>query len=298
MTDISHEQLLESLFDGVYYVDSERKIVFWNRAAERITGYKKSEVIGSCCSENILRHIDDDGRELCIGGCPLAATIQDGRTREARVYLHHKQGHRVPVSVRISPVRDAEGKIIGGVEVFEDNSNLLLILKELEQAKHEAYVDGLTSVGNRRYCEMTLQTKLFEMKSFETPFGVVFLDIDNFKRFNDSHGHAAGDAVLAMLGKTVTNALRRLDTIARWGGEEFVAILPNVNADVLGEVAERIRVFVERSFIMEGEEKLSVSMSLGATLARPDDTPESVIRRADSLMYRSKAAGRNRVTIG
>lgn len=296
MDVISHERLLDSLFDGVYYVDRDRRIVFWNRAAERITGYDREEVMGLRCSDNLLRHTDEQGNELCLIGCPLQATISDGTTREAHVYLHHKQGHRVPVSVRVSPVRDDTGAIIGGVEIFSDNSSLQQILREMERLRQDVYVDELTGVGNRRYGEMILNTRLYELRSFKTPFGVIFFDIDNFKHCNDTYGHAVGDEVLAMVARTAANILRRMDSIARWGGEEFVVILPSIDAKTLCDVAERIRVFIAKSFLVTQGTMLHVTVSLGATMALPDDTPESVIRRADRLMYASKQSGKNRLT--
>jgi diguanylate cyclase (GGDEF)-like protein/PAS domain S-box-containing protein len=282
----------------VYFVDLNKRIIVWNKGAERITGYTKKEVMGSSCSQNILRHIDEEGKELCSGDCPLSATLLDGDTREAHVYLHHKLGHRVPVSVRISPVRDNAGTVIGGVEIFTDNSNSIQILKELETAKKEAYLDPLTSVGNRRYGEMTLDTRIYEWHTHEMPFGAIFLDIDHFKQFNDQYGHKVGDDVLTMVAKTISGMLRRFDIIARWGGEEFVVIVTNVTEKVLRDVAERIRTMVERSFLIVGDQKLTVTVSLGATLVTREDTQTSIIHRADSLMYASKATGRNRVTIG
>ncbi|MEI6206024.1 MAG: GGDEF domain-containing protein [Desulfuromonadales bacterium] len=298
MSDISHEILLENLYDGVYYVDLNKKITIWNKAAERITGFSKAEVTGASCSDNILRHINDQGRELCIDGCPLSASMLDGKVREANVYLHHKQGHRVPVTVRVSPVRDTTGDIVGGIEVFSDNSSARQIISELESLKKEVYIDRLTSVGNRRYGEMILDTRHFEWQSHGVPYGVVFLDIDHFKHFNDSYGHKTGDEVLIMVSRTITNMLRRLDTVIRWGGEEFVIVLQNITDEVLVSAAERIRRFIENSFMMAGDEQLAVTASLGGTLVKPDDTLEKIVERADSLMYVSKTSGRNKVTCG
>lgn len=293
-----YESILESLFDGVYYVDKEKRITFWNKAAERITGFTKSEVIGHRCADNILRHIDEKGKELCCDGCPVTEALQSGKAQTADVYLHHKQGHRVPVSVRISSVRDALGNVVGGVEIFSDNSSYRQIISEMEKLKQESFLDELTKVGNRRYSDMNLQTRLYEFNTFGKPFGVILMDVDHFKKFNDEYGHKTGDAVLVMIGKTVSNLLRRQDTLSRWGGEEFVVLLAQVNPEVLHEVAERIRLFVEKSFIMEKDEKLVVTVSVGATLAQPGDTAESIFKRADALMYESKNKGRNRVTFG
>jgi diguanylate cyclase (GGDEF)-like protein/PAS domain S-box-containing protein len=297
VSGLSYKSLLDNLFDGVYCVDNDKRITFWNKGAERITGYLKSEVMGSRCADNILRHIDCKGRELCIEGCPLTATLFDGKTRESDVYLHHKMGHRVPVSVRTSPVRDDSGIVSGAVEIFTDNSSSIQILKELEWLKKEAYLDALTCVGNRRYGEMSLSSRIFEWEKHSVPFGVIFLDIDHFKQFNDNYGHKTGDDVLVMVGKSISNTMRKMDMVSRWGGEEFMLLLPNIDTKVLGIIAERIRMVIEHSFIMAGNEKLSVTVSVGATLAVSKDTAETVIARADALMYKSKASGRNVVTM-
>lgn len=293
---ITSDKILDSLFDGVYFVDNKRRITYWNAAAERISGYSKEEMIGSCCTENLLRHIDQDGCELCIGGCPLQFSIMDGVPRESNVFLHHKLGHRVPVSVRTTPVRDDEGKIIGAVEIFTDNSSAMQILKEFEDLKHDAYRDALTSVGNRRYGEMTLSTRIYEWMTQEIPFGVLFMDVDHFKNFNDTHGHKTGDDVLVMVARSISSPLRKMDVISRWGGEEFVVILPGASQAMVAAIAERIRVLIANSFMMVDGKKLQVTISIGATVSRPDDTGDSIVRRADQLMYHSKQNGRNMVT--
>jgi len=259
-------------------------------------GYSSERVTGSCCADNLLRHIDSNGRELCRDGCPLAATIMDGKARESSVFLHHALGHRVPVSVRTSPVRDDAGAIIGAVEIFCDNSNSLQILHEFEQLKRDAYLDPLTTVGNRRYGEMTLESRIFELKTHDIPVGVLFIDIDHFKHFNDQYGHKTGDDVLVMVAKSISYSLRKMDVVARWGGEEFIVILPGASTVVVKSVAERIRVLIEHSFIMVGDDKLSVTVSIGATMSRSDDTGASIVSRADTRMYLSKSRGRNRVT--
>jgi len=297
MEDHSFEDLIENLFDGVYYVDRNRTITYWNAGAERITGYARDDVLGKTCAANILRHIDDTGTELCQNGCPLAATLADGQNREISVYLHHNSGHRLPVSVRVSPLRDADGNITGAAEVFTENAELHQVLKDLEALRFKVNRDELTGVSNRRAAEAALKTRLFELQQFGTPLGLIFLDIDHFKHINDTYGHAVGDQVLRLAANTITAALHRGDLLARWGGEEFLVLIADVDAALLARAAERVRMFIERSFLMIDGEKLSFTASLGATLALPEDTPESLVARADALMYRSKEAGRNRVSL-
>ena len=297
-TNTTYLEILENLFDGVYYVDNKRKITFWNTAAERITGFKKNEVLGKACADNILRHIDAAGCEMCVDGCPLHETLQDGKTREASLFLHHKLGHRVPVHIRIAPIKDEAGEVIGGVEVFSDNSKVLEVLQQLEEVKKENFIDPLLKIGNRRYANMIFETRLYELKAFDVSFSVILIDLDNFKQINDRFGHNTGDQVLQMIARSIQNISRGLDSIARWGGDEIVLFLPNVTHQGLEDIAERIRIFVERSFMMIEEEKISVTASLGATFAKPEDTLERIIERADKLMYVSKNKGGNRFTIG
>jgi diguanylate cyclase (GGDEF)-like protein/PAS domain S-box-containing protein len=293
---LTGNQLLESLFDGVYFVDTERRITYWNAGADRISGFSRAEVVGSLCPDNFLRHIDEHGRELCHDGCPLAAAILDGQPREASVYLHHKLGHRVPVSVRVSPVRNEQGTVIGAVEIFSDNSNSLQILQEFEKLKQEAFQDQLTGIGNRRYGEMILSTRMHDLRTHGIPFGFLFMDIDHFKKVNDRYGHAVGDQVLVMVARSIATSLRKIDVVARWGGEEFVVILPGAIGVTVKAVAERIRMLIEKSFVAVGGDTLSVTVSIGAAVSRIDDADKEIVGRADRLMYISKNSGRNLVT--
>lgn len=292
------QRVVESLNDGLYITDCDRKITYWNKAAERISGFTAQEVIGSSCSDNLLTHVDGEGNQLCIGGCPLEKSIQDGSPREADVYLHHKGGHRVPVSVRASVLTDAKGNTIGAIELFTDISNQnanALRIKELEKL---ALLDPLTQLSNRRHMEKVIQMRLEEKRRLKVPFGVFFLDIDFFKNINDSYGHDVGDRVLKYIAKTFIVHSRSFDVYGRWGGEEFVGIIRNITVQDLEIFCNRLRMLIERSYISYNKMKLHVTVSIGATMVKDDDTVETVIKRADSLMYESKKAGRNLLTLG
>ena len=102
---------LGQLFEGAYVVDTERTILYWNKAAEELTGYREKEVIGKHCYDNILMHVDDKGTNLCKGMCPLEGSLRDGLVRDVSVFLRHKNGHRVPVHVRAVPLQDDAGMI-------------------------------------------------------------------------------------------------------------------------------------------------------------------------------------------
>ena len=282
--DMNHKLILDNLFEGVYYVDHDLVISYWNKAAERITGYSAEEVIGKRCSANILRHIDADGNELCLQGCPLHATIEDGELREASVFLHHKDGHRVPVHIRAAPLLDEGGEILGGVELFSDNTRTLNMLQQLELSQQDNLIDPLLGVGNRRLGEKLFNNRFSELRMDETPFSVAMMDIDGFKGANDRFGHAVGDRILEMVARSLESTLRTVDTIIRWGGDELLIILPNVGEGALSDILERIRIFTEKSYFMLDGEKISVSVSLGGTQARQEDDLQSLVDRADKLM--------------
>ncbi len=292
-----HRDLLDSLYDAAYCVDRDRRITYWNKSAEAITGYTASDVVGKHCWDNILVHVDDQGTRLCGKGCPLAATIRDGVAREAKVYLRHQDGHRLPVLVRASPLRDRTRNVAGAVEIFNDNSAQDALTEKVEELEDAALLDPLTEVGNRRHIEMRLRDRLAEMDRYDSPFGVLFMDIDRFKVVNDTYGHDVGDNVLRMVAKTLALNLRPFDDLGRWGGEEFVAIVGRADEADVRSIAERCRALVEQSGIPNGSDYIRVTISIGATIAEPRDTAESLLIRADQLMYQSKTAGRNCVSL-
>lgn len=287
--------IISNMQDGAYFVDQNRKILFWNAAAERITGYSKEEIIGKDCPSSNLNHIDENGRPLCQVGCPLFATNIDGKQRQERVFVRHKDGHRIPLRVNIFPIREGD-EILGSIELFTQDSPAkyddILITKLSGMAMH----DDLTGLPNRRYLESFLNYKLSQFKHFGQAFAVVFADIDNFSDFNNNFGHEAGDAVLQNIASTLKRDLRRDDLIGRWGGEEFVGIL-TVSNDYEGTIlADKLRAVIEKTEINYGSKPLHVTISVGVTTVKMEDTAGSIVDRADRLMYESKTRGKNRVT--
>jgi len=242
-------------------------------------------------------HVNDKGEVLCETGCPLQATILDGMSREVRVFLRHKRGHRVPVSVRAAPIRDGHGRVMGAVETFSDNSAMADLAQRVEELERLSMADALTRVGNRRFAEMTLYSRLSELERGYSSFGVIFIDIDDFKAVNDGFGHDVGDEVLRMIARTLAGSSRPYDVIARWGGEEFIAIISNISAEGLRLVAEKYRALVERSGFESPDGEVKATVSMGATIARWGDSMETLMKRADGLMFRSKAGGKNMVSM-
>ena len=292
---LDYQDIIENLYDGLYLVTMDRKITYWNKAAEQITGFSGKEVVGKRCADNILIHIDDKGTKLCKGLCPLAATMNDGKSRESEFYLHHKKGYRMPVLVRTTPQFE-NGKIVGGIELFRDNSSTEKLRFEYNKLKQFSMLDFLTNIPNRQYVESQIQAQLQNARK-HINFGLLFIDIDHFKLVNDNYGHDIGDEVLKIVAQTMLHSVRPFDSVCRWGGEEFASIHPNADTKLLESLAERFRILVRNSKVEVNGEEIHVTISVGGTISRENDTFKSIIKRVDDLMYRSKQEGRDRVTI-
>ncbi len=292
-----YKDLMDNLYDGVYFVDSERRILYWNQGAKRISGYSGDEIVGMRCPDGLLCHVDDSGENLCHSGCPLLATLHDGQERENDVYLHHKHGHRVPVQVRTSAVRGTDGGIVGAVEVFSDNSWKQSMQQRIQDLQQMALLDHLTQLGNRRFVEMQLLSRIDEFNRYGWLSGVLLFDIDHFKHVNDTYGHDSGDRALQIVAQTLSTNARPFDAVGRWGGEEFVAVLANVTEEQLKSIAERFRILVAASSVSIGGDEIRITVSVGGTLIASSDTVDTIFKRIDRMLYQSKQNGRNRVTL-
>lgn len=288
--------VLEKVAEGVYFCDPERHIAYWNPAAERITGFTGDEVHGLSCADGLLTHVDASGAPLCEVSCPLVTSLTEDGPVETKAFLHHKEGYRVPVSVRSFPVHDDSGDVVGVAEVFTDDSPLVAALERVEQLSTEAGTDALTGIANRRGLERELEDCVDERRKTDGQVGILFIDIDHFKEINDDFGHGMGDRVLTMVTQTLKRSLRVSDTLARWGGDEFLAILRDVDSEGLQELADKLRLLVASSYLNLAGEELRVTVSMGATILRSGESTESVLARADKLLYESKSQGRDRLT--
>lgn len=289
--------ILDHVSDGVYLLDRQRTILQWNRSAERLTGYSAGEVVGRSCKDNILVHMDDKGSCLCTGECPVQATLQDGQTRQAEVFLHHKDGYRVPVRVTVSPIRDEAGEIVAAVETFQENSVIIGMRSCIERLKHWAVIDLETGLTNRRSTEMRLQMCLDECKRFGWPFGIVLAEIDFYSTLQRELAPDMLVRVRRMVGRSVMNSLRSLDTVGRWGDAEFLAIVSNVEPADLQAICDRTRMVVQASFLHGQDGPVRATVSIGAAVAEEADTVPTLLRRAEMCLLESRGAGRNRATV-
>jgi len=160
-----------------------------------------------------------------------------------------------------------------------------------------AFYDTLTQIYNRRYFETRLLNEIENTKRYASDLSIIFIDIDNFKQVNDTKGHDTGDEILKIISKIFKENIRKTDIIARWGGEEFVILLPNTNAKEAVVIAEKLKHSLENNIEIKTILSYALNASFGVTENKKSDDIDTIIKRADNAMYISKKNGKNRVTV-
>jgi diguanylate cyclase (GGDEF)-like protein/PAS domain S-box-containing protein len=279
------EKVIENSLEGIIVTDREGFIETVNPAFSRLTGYRPEEVIGR--NPSLLssgRHDRDFYRNMWH-------KLAEGGHWQGEIWNRRKDGEVYPELLTITAIADETGEVTHYAALFSDISEL----KENEKRiKHLAYFDPLTGLPNRRLFADRLQMGVAHSHRNGQQLAVLFVDLDRFKRVNDSLGHAVGDSLLREVSGRIEACIREDDTVARMGGDEFTVLLSEVrDFEEAAQVARRIIERLEQPVLIEGNE-LVVTSSIGISYY-PDDgpDPDTLIRNADTAMYRAKADGRN-----
>ncbi|PKK97494.1 MAG: GGDEF domain-containing protein [Tenericutes bacterium HGW-Tenericutes-3] len=285
--------LFESFHEAIYIVNKERKILYFNPKASQISGFSKGDMVNSFCFDNLLNHVNDDGDHLCLGKCPLVQSIVTNEVTTSEVYLHHKNGHRVKVLVTAIPYEE-NGEVAGAIEVFTDVTETNSLLEKLLIQKRLNMIDPLTGLFNRRF----LHEEFPELQKgipADERLGILFIDIDNFKSLNDRYGHLIGDEILKIVSKTIQYNLKSNDFVIRYGGDEILVLLRQIDQDTVEYVAEKLRILVKNSGSRDIDKKTKTTISVGATILDHKESLLQAINRADHAMYLAKSKGANQV---
>jgi diguanylate cyclase (GGDEF)-like protein/hemerythrin-like metal-binding protein/PAS domain S-box-containing protein len=284
----------------IWVSDGAGKRTFFNRAWYDFTGCI-TESIQTIRWEEYLHPEDKEDYLAQIG-----AVLTYPASMESEYRLRHHTGDYHWFLERILPRTDSDGVWLGliasatditAIKQAEDlvtQSNAVLekeVARRTEQLEKLMLTDPLTGVGNRRFLTKGLNDEVLRTQRYHHPLSVAFIDIDHFKVINDKYGHATGDMVLACLARSLQSGLRDCDLLGRFGGEEFVLILPETGLDDALSIAERIRKRVAKLDLLPKGDVVTVSVGLAELL--PDETAEELLARSDKSLYRAKEDGRN-----
>ncbi|WP_038054422.1 GGDEF domain-containing protein [Thioalkalivibrio sp. ALJ1] len=274
---------LEVAGDPVLITDPQGNIVYVNVAFEEQTGYSRNQVLGQ--NPRLFK----SGQQEDAFYQEMWETLKRGDAFRGEFVNRRHDGSLIHLEQTINPVINERGQITHFVAIGKDITDRVRMEDEVRRLAH---TDWLTGLANRLSLGDTLETEMERSRRYGRPLSLIMFDIDHFKDFNDDYGHETGDEVLKKLADTVRKALREADALGRWGGEEFMIVVPETPCKGAATMAEKLRQTVAA---MKTSCPISVTASFGVTDMRPGDTPKTFARRVDEAMYQAKEAGRNRV---
>jgi len=299
---VARGRLIENMSDGILVLDVQGRIVDINPAMQSFLDAPPATFIGKNVSEAL--NIWNESTEHLITGL-------DTRTE---LRLPHKTSRYL--DLRVTPLYDDDQRLSGRLIIFRDITDRKEVEKDLRHAmdrlqtqlieigllqsqlREQAIRDALTNIFNRRYMEETLERELARAAREVYPLCIVMIDIDHFKDVNDTYGHEAGDTVLKELADMITKQSRQGDFVCRYGGEEFVLVMPNINIEVATERANSLLRSISSLFVTFGRINLNITVSMGISwFPAHGTTKENLLRTADKALYEAKRAGRNRISV-
>ncbi|MEO1815453.1 MAG: diguanylate cyclase [Acetobacterium sp.] len=286
-----HRLLADNAADVIWTMDLEGRFTYVSPSVEKLRGYTVEEVLAQSAEE-----------VLCPGSL---IHMQEGLTRAINSVMNGlpfqvfrgeleqpcKDGSTVWTEATVSGIYSEDGRFVGMLGVSRDISERKIMEEEIRRL---SITDKLTQSFNRLKLDETMETQFEWSKDSGLPFAIIILDIDHFKLVNDTYGHQVGDRVLIELVAILHENVRDGDVVGRWGGEEFLIILPDTTLADATLLAQRLRQAVaDYSFSTAGQ----VTISLGVSAYTTDKTPETIVSRADTALYQAKEKGRNRVEV-
>lgn len=289
MDQVNERVLIALCPDPVIGVDGEGIVQIFNPAAEKLLGYSAKEVVGSLNITSIYPDLKSAQRVKRLLFSDLHGAFGAVEGYEATLVTADK--NQVPVRLSAAIVDEEQGTSVGFFHDLTERYNL-------EQQLHKLSItDELTGLYNQRHFYKVLARELNRAKRYNHELSLICFDLDNFKQINDKLGHLEGDRILKKVGALLQKALRLSDVGVRYGGDEFMVILPDTGIEAAAKTAERIRAMFNQKcqYSPEHDKAIEhcVSMSLGVTETNGTEKPDQVVQRADLAMYQAKSSGGN-----
>lgn len=309
-----NQSFLKQVVDGssvpTFVIDREHRITHWNRACEVVTGIAASSLIGTrgqwrpfyeterpVMADLILSNALAKDVDQFYGGKFRASSLVEGAFEAEDFFPHLGEGGKW-LFFTAAPLRDAAGNYIGAIETLQDITAQKVAESALrsseEKFRVQSITDALTGLYNARHFYTQLGIEIKRAMRYERPLSLLLLDLDDFKKLNDTHGHLEGDRALALAADIIRHSFRDLDSAYRYGGEEFTVLLPETATSVAVMLAERLRAnFAQSPLTTSTGEEIRLSASIGISEYLPGEADKEFLRRADECVYEAKRRGKN-----
>jgi len=289
-----HDGLLESMDDGVVFVDTGLKILKWNRAIELLSGVSATSAEQQHWDPAMLKLRDEEFNLVPAEQCPLINAVRAGACLRKRLFLADGHGENRAVNAYATPILGADGSICGAVLLLQDSSSQVTLEERVQCLNEKIKQDALTGAANRAGFDVAHEEFVNTHLDRGAPYSLIICDLDHFKKINDRFGHQAGDEALILLANSLKKHCVDGGLVARYGGEEFVLLCPDFDNNKATTLAEEIRqaLATHPHAALGGK---CITGSFGVTELQPGDTPDIMLRRADRALLQAKNDGRNTV---
>jgi diguanylate cyclase (GGDEF)-like protein/PAS domain S-box-containing protein len=288
------QQLIDSMHDGVIFVDEQKNIFMWSKGAERLTGVSSAAAAGRQFTPGLLDICNTAGRRVRDEACPVARALGSMAQLRQRLEILGRQGEHVAIDLHAIPVFCPDGQLHGATILLQDAQSEVSLEEKCEALHDEVTKDPMTKVANRAEFDRMLALFIEAHQQAGLACSLIMSDIDHFKSINDTFGHQAGDEAIITVANLLKTMCRAGDLVARYGGEEFAVLCADCNMADATARAEQIR----KKLAETPHANLSgrrLTSSFGVAQLEPNDTPETLLRRSDQALLTAKAQGRNQV---
>lgn len=289
--------VLESLSTGIYLVDRERKILFWNEGAQRITGFLQQDVVGRLPREHLLVTSVDSHTGNDEHPDPVEQAFRDGKPTITEASILHKEGYRIPIVLRTVAIRDGHGTVVLAAESFDVNLSAQSRSRRHAAIAQEGHLDLVACVPCQAFMQERMREKLTRFAVHQADFAIVLVEADQMDHFAKTFGKGVIPIVLRVVAHAIENCVRPDDLVGRWYGNQFIVLLDGCKEEEVYKVGERMRKMISDSHFEWWGDHVAVAAALGGAGATAGDTEDSLLARAARSLKESMATGGNCMTV-